>query len=91
MKKGEKKYEGNFKMIMNTKLFKELQEKPEWETLFSDKEGTLKDKRIPILAGGLDHIERNDWEIYFYDRGIIRGTEYIDNSFGIVRGEKFGF
>lgn len=85
--KREDEIAGSFKMISNTKLFNELQKKPEWETLFADKEGTLKDNRIPILAGGLDHIERNDYAIYFHDKGITRGyfNEYFDNSFGIVR------
>jgi len=88
MKTGERKWIGNFKMIGNTKLFEELQEKPEWETLFADKKGTLKDQRIPILAGGLDHIEKNDWGIYFYDIGTTIGhyNRFIDNSFAIVRG-----
>ena len=87
MKTGERKAVGNFLMIGNTKLFNELQENPEWDTLFADKEGTLKDKRIPILAGGLDHIERTDWGIYFYDIGMTKGpcNRYFDNSFGIVR------
>ena len=87
MKTGERKWIGNFKMIGNTKLFEELQEKPEWETLFADKKGTLKDQRIPIL-GGLDHIEKNDYAIYFYDIGTTIGhyNRFIDNSFAIVRG-----
>ena len=88
MKTGERKSIGSFKMIRNTKLFEELQEKPEWETLFADKKGTLKDQRIPILTGGLDHIEKNDYGIYFYDIGTTIGycNTFIDNSFGIVRG-----
>lgn len=78
---------GSFKMISNTKLFNELQKKPEWETLFKDDQGTLKDKRIPILAGGLDYIEKNDYAIYFHDIGTTIGhfNKIVDNSFGIVK------
>ncbi|MBA7538495.1 hypothetical protein ES705_30771 [subsurface metagenome] len=87
LQKGELNNRGNFLLIGNTKLFNELQENPKWETLFKDDQGTLKDKHIPILAGGLDHIERNDWGIYFYDIGTTKGhyNRIIDNSFGIVR------
>ena len=88
MRTGERKSVGSFKMIGNTKLFEELQEKPDWKTLFADKKGTSKDERIPILAGGLDHIEKNDYGIYFYDIGTTIGHyhRFTDNSFGIVRG-----
>jgi hypothetical protein len=56
------------KTIRNTQLFQELQEKPKWVTLF-DNDYNLKDREIPTLRGGLDHIEKKKNGIYFYDIG----------------------
>ncbi|MBA7532238.1 hypothetical protein ES705_24464 [subsurface metagenome] len=74
------------KIIKNTKLFKELKKSPEWAVLFKDNKGTLKDSKIPVLAGGLDHIKSDEKGVYFYDIGTRRGGQIYDNSFGIVRG-----
>lgn len=70
------------KTIRNSKLFHELQKNPEWETLFQNNEGTLKDNLIPILFGGLDHIEMRKNGVYFIDIGC-NGK---DNSF-VIRPE----
>ena len=67
-------------IIRDTKLFNELKEKPEWNTLF---DGTnLKGVGIPILSGGLDHIDVKPKGIYFYDIGC----NNKDNSF-VIRPE----
>jgi len=75
------------KIIKNTKLFKELKKNLEWAVLFKDDKGTLKDSGIPVLAGGLDHIESNESGVYFFDSGVSRSGHVVDNSFGIKRGE----
>ena len=72
-------------IIKNTKLFKELRKSPEWAVLFKDDKGTLKDSRIPVLAGGLDHIESNERGVYFFDVGTSQSGHIYDNSFGIIR------
>ena len=72
------------KTIRNTKLFSELENKPEWETLF-DESGFIKET-IPVLAGGLDHIEVKRKGIYFYDIGMSSAGYIKDNSF-VVRPE----
>lgn len=73
------------KIIKNTKLFKELRKSPEWAVLFRDDKGTLKDSRIPVLAGGLDHIKSDEKGVCFYDIGTSQSGQIYDNSFGIVR------
>ena len=67
------------KAIRNTKLFNNLKKHPEWDTLFLD--DNLKDSEIPILAGGLDHIDIRPDGIYFHDIG----SNNRDNSFVIRR------
>jgi len=87
------------KTVRNTKLFRELQSKTEWETLFnvvnvpedgpigsSSTDVVLKDDSIPILYGGLDHIEETPKGIYFIDTGVSSGGKVFDNSF-VVREE----
>ena len=73
--------------IRNTKLFRELQEKPEWETLFRyPVDGItpeMKDYEIPNLAGGLDYIEVKSGGIYFHDIGC----NNRNNSF-VIRMER---
>ncbi len=54
-------------IIKNTKLFKELKKNLEWAVLFKDDKGTLKDSGIPVLSGGLDHIESNESGVYFFN------------------------
>ena len=71
------------KTIRNEKLFQELKTCPDWGTLFSDREGTLKDLRIPTLAGGLDRITVTKSYVTFYDSGC-NGR---DNSFRIGGGK----
>lgn len=56
------------KTIKNTKLFNELKKIPKWDTLFK-KNCEPKDYEMPILQGGLDHIEVKKKGVYFYDRG----------------------
>ena len=75
------------KTIRDTKLFRELQEKPEWKTLFTEeKYPELKNPEIPTLAGGLDHIDVKPGGFYFYDIGSSRGGKLVDNSF-VIRKE----
>jgi len=80
------------KTIRNTKLFNDLKENPTWDTLFNfrevpgypgSKEPTIKDCEIPILSGGLDHIDVKEKGIYFHDIG----SNDRDNSF-VIRKEK---
>lgn len=72
------------KTIRNTKLFLELQEKPDWKTLWSYNGTTpiLKDDNIPYLLGGIDHIEVKPRGVYFYDRG----NNNVSNNF-VIRPE----
>lgn len=66
--------------VRNTQLFNELKKSPKWNTLF---DGTnLKAGGIPVLAGGLDHIEIKQKGIYFHDIG----RNGHDNSF-VIRSE----
>jgi hypothetical protein len=66
--------------VRNTKLFNELKENPNWETLF---DGTdIKDSEIPVFAGGLNHIDIKPAGIYFHDIGC----NDRDNSF-VIRKE----
>lgn len=67
------------KTIYNNKLYNELKKDLSWENLFADNEGTLKDSRIPVLAGGLDHISKTKKFFVFHDIGC-NGK---DNSFRI--------
>ena len=78
--------------IRNTKLFNELKENPTWDTLFNfhevsgypgSKEPEIKDREIPTLAGGLDHIDMKPSGVYFHDIGY----NNRDNSF-VIRKEK---
>lgn len=66
------------KTIRNTKLFNELVDKPEAITLYDiiGSRWVKKDCGIPILLGGLDHIEITRHGIYFFDRG--RNNKYND-------------
>lgn len=73
------------KIIKNTKLFKELRKSPEWAVLFFDDKGTLKDSRIPVLVGGLDHIKSDERGVYFFDIGTSQSGHIYDNSFGIEK------
>ena len=66
--------------IRNQKLFEELKKAPKWETLFDG--FYLKDQRIPVLLGGLDHIEVKPRGVYFFDIGMNGKT----NSF-VIRPE----
>jgi len=77
--------------IRNDRLFRELKQAPEWNTLFTfrevpgypgSQEPTLKDPEVPVLAGGLDRIEVKARGVYFYDRG----ASGRDNSFVIRPG-----
>jgi len=69
-------------VIFNTPLFKELWEKPEWETLFTP-EGQPKDVRIPPITR-LKCVVKSKGLVYFGDEGF---TNYvgrvIDNSFSV--------
>jgi len=71
------------KTIRNTKLFEELVSNCEWSTLFTNSKNypEPKDRRLPTLVGGLDHIEQKSKGFYFYDIGC-NGK---DNSFIIRR------
>ena len=76
------------KSIRDFELWQELQEKPEWETLFNE-EGERKNVNIPILAGGLDRIVVKTHCVVFCDIGC-NGR---DNSFmicGLKQNEKIG-
>ena len=53
--------------------------------MFKDDKGTLKDSRIPILAGSLDHVESNEKRVYFFDIGVNRSGNIADNSFDIEK------
>ena len=66
------------KKIKDFELLKELQEKPEWKTLFNQ-DNERKNVNIPILAGGLDRIVVTSHCVAFYDIGY-NGR---DNSFMI--------
>jgi len=68
------------KTVRDKKLFEELKKNPKWETLFQE-EGTLKNPYIPILWGGLDHIEITPKGIYFFDIGATFDGITRDNSF----------
>ena len=68
--------------IRNQKLFEELKmADDEWAALFNW-DGNIKDDRIPIFLGGLDHIEICPKGIYFYDIGM----NYKTNNF-VIRPE----
>jgi hypothetical protein len=69
------------KTIRNQKLFQELQNKPQWGTLFEGPpwDPQPKEPTIPCFFGGLDHIRVTRNGIYFYDRG----SNGRDNSFVI--------
>jgi len=76
------------KTIRNTELFEELQAAPRdsdalWAALFSGPvwEGYCRDPEIPVLAGGLDHVEVTKTGVYYYDVG----NNGEDNSFVIRR------
>jgi len=74
------------KTIRNTKLYQELLEKTEWNTLFifyENDAAELKDSEIPTFWGGLDHIETKGNGVYFYDIG----SNGRDHSF-VIRPEK---
>lgn len=72
-------------VVKNTKLFQDLKKNPQWDTLFSDDKGTLKDSQIPILYGGLDHIEVTKNRICFYDIGTSINEKICDNSFVVKK------
>lgn len=66
------------KTIYDQKLYAELKKNFSWETLFDDN-CELKNSNIPILCGGLDHIETKNGFFVFHDIGC-NGR---DNSFRI--------
>uniref|UniRef100_A0A6M3XP27 Uncharacterized protein n=1 Tax=viral metagenome TaxID=1070528 RepID=A0A6M3XP27_9ZZZZ len=75
------------KTIRNTKLFNELKKNPEWSTLFTTGNyPESKDDDIPVLAGGLDHIDVKESGVYFHDIGMSSGGRILDNSF-VIRPE----
>jgi len=58
------------KVIRNTKLFEKIMNSEDaWNALFKDNEGTIEDSRIPVFAGGLDHVDVKKNGIYYYDIG----------------------
>ncbi len=61
-----------------SELIKEQSEQSTWNALFNEY-SDLKNCEIPILSGGLDHIEKNEYGVYFRDIGCNRR----DNSFVI--------
>jgi len=76
------------KTIRNNQLFEELQAAPRdndalWGVLFGgpDEGPYCKDPEIPVLTGGLDHVEVTKTGVYFHDIGC-NGE---DNSFVIRR------
>jgi len=73
--------------IVNPRLYEKIiNAENTWKALFKDEMGTLEDERIPILAGGIDHIENQENCIVFHDRGCEKsGGWYSDNTFAICR------
>ena len=73
--------------IRNTKLFNELQECPEWDTLFDTKTydtPVLKDDGIPVLEHGICRISVKPDAVEFIANGV-QGKPCAD--FAIIREE----
>jgi hypothetical protein len=78
-------------LVKDQKLFNELKNAEQtseklWNTLF-DNNFNLKNSQIPILNGGLDHVEIKNTSYTFHDVGVSRGGKTLDNTFKIM-GEK---
>jgi len=68
------------KTIINEKLFQQLQDNPEWETLLNGFD-QLKDARIPFPMKKIDRIEVRSNGIYFFDIGIKGNERIVKNDF----------
>ena len=67
--------------LRNDKLFSELQASPQWETLWTDRDGHYPTTKIwiPTLRGGLDRITVTKKYVTFHDIGC----NGLGNSFRI--------
>lgn len=74
--------------VYNTELFKELQEKPEWETLY-DQAGNPKDPDIPEDFKGPGRIRVTRTQITFHGKdNAFRVRKEVDHERGTVRIRK---
>jgi len=72
--------------VKNPKLYQKIVKADDkWRALFADDEGTLEDDRIPLLEGGLDHIEEKADRIIFVDIGLSKNDgRYVDSTFAVI-------